>query len=220
MGKSLYRRRRRASTARIRHRPHRHRPAGRCPAGCYGRILRALRSGGQLPRAGRQATAAAQLGSAEHTGGAMTDPLASTPVPQRSGAGSRRRTRCGEPSRAGVEPALQRPRGFTTAGHCAHTARLSAQRSPPRDPRRPELVRPLAAEAVAGLVAETVAAEQGPGLLARVSGAAGNPLFVTELVGALVQEGAVETAGDGRKRRADAAADAAADNLAPAQFPV
>ena len=44
-------------------------------------------------------------------------------------------------------------------------------------------------------MAETVAAEPGPGLLARVSGAAGNPLFVTELVGALVQEGAVETAG-------------------------
>ena len=62
-------------------------------------------------------------------------------------------------------------------------------------------VRPLAAEAVAGLVAETVAAEPGPGLLARISGAAGNPLFVTELVGALVQEGAIETAGE----RAEAA---------------
>ena len=63
-------------------------------------------------------------------------------------------------------------------------------------------VRPLAAEAVAGLVAETVAAEPGPGLLARISGAAGNPLFVTELVGALVQEGAIETAG-GRAEAAE-----------------
>jgi predicted ATPase len=56
-------------------------------------------------------------------------------------------------------------------------------------------VRPLADDAVAGLVAEIVAAEPGPGLLARISGAAGNPLFVTELVGALAQEGGIETAG-------------------------
>ena len=56
-------------------------------------------------------------------------------------------------------------------------------------------VRPLAGDAVAGLLAEMVAAEPGPGLLARISGAAGNPLFVTELVGALAQEGAIETAG-------------------------
>ena len=56
-------------------------------------------------------------------------------------------------------------------------------------------VRPLADDAVAGLVAEMVAAKPGPGLLARISGAAGNPLFVTELVGALAQEGAIETAG-------------------------
>ena len=55
-------------------------------------------------------------------------------------------------------------------------------------------VRPLAGD-LAGLVAEMVAAEPGPGLLARISGAAGNPLFVTELVGALAQEGAIETAG-------------------------
>ena len=59
-------------------------------------------------------------------------------------------------------------------------------------------VRPLAAAAVA----ETVAAEPGPRLLARISGAAGNPLFVTELVGALVQEGAIETAG-GRAEAAE-----------------
>jgi len=55
-------------------------------------------------------------------------------------------------------------------------------------------VRPLADDAVAGLVAEMVATEPGAGLLARVSGAAGNPLFVTELVAALAQEGAIEAA--------------------------
>ena len=56
-------------------------------------------------------------------------------------------------------------------------------------------VRGLTERAVAELVAEAVAAVPGPGLLAGISGAAGNPLFVTELLGALVQEGAIETAG-------------------------
>jgi ferredoxin/transposase-like protein len=42
---------------------------------------------------------------------------------------------------------------------------------------------------------DTRAAEPGPRLLAQVSGAAGNPLFVTELLGALAQEGAITTAG-------------------------
>ena len=56
-------------------------------------------------------------------------------------------------------------------------------------------VRGLTERAVAELVAEAVAAVPGPGLLAGVSGAAGNPLFVTELLGALAQEGAIETAG-------------------------
>jgi len=44
-------------------------------------------------------------------------------------------------------------------------------------------------------VAQAVAAEPGPRLLAEVAGAAGNPLFVTELLGALAQEGAITTAG-------------------------
>ena len=44
-------------------------------------------------------------------------------------------------------------------------------------------------------MAQAVAAEPGPRLLAQVSGAAGNPLFVTELLGALAQEGAIATAG-------------------------
>jgi predicted ATPase len=52
-------------------------------------------------------------------------------------------------------------------------------------------------QAVVGLVAEAVAAEPGPGLLAEVAGAGGNPLFVTELVAARVQEGAIRTV-DGR----------------------
>ena len=58
-------------------------------------------------------------------------------------------------------------------------------------------LRGLAADAVRELVAEAVTAEPGPGLLAEMTGAAGNPLFVTELVAALAQEGAITTA-DGR----------------------
>jgi len=57
------------------------------------------------------------------------------------------------------------------------------------------LLHPLTGEAVTGLVAQAVAAEPGPRLLAEVAGAAGNPLFVTELLGALAQEGAITTAG-------------------------
>ena len=56
-------------------------------------------------------------------------------------------------------------------------------------------VRGLTERAVAELVADAVAAVPGPGLLAGISGAAGNPLFVTELLGALAQEGAIDTAG-------------------------
>jgi DNA-binding CsgD family transcriptional regulator/tetratricopeptide (TPR) repeat protein len=56
-------------------------------------------------------------------------------------------------------------------------------------------LRSLADAAVTELVAEAVAAAPGPGLLARISGAGGNPLFITELVGALLQEGAIETSG-------------------------
>ncbi len=48
---------------------------------------------------------------------------------------------------------------------------------------------PLTGEAVTGLVAQAVAAEPGPRLLAEVAGAAGNPLFVTEVLAALAQEG-------------------------------
>ena len=56
-------------------------------------------------------------------------------------------------------------------------------------------VRGLTEQAVTELVADAVAAVPGPGLLAGISGAAGNPLFVTELLAALAQEGAIKTAG-------------------------
>jgi tetratricopeptide (TPR) repeat protein len=51
----------------------------------------------------------------------------------------------------------------------------------------------LGEQAVAELVADTVAAEPGRKLLAEVAAAGGNPLFVTELLGALLAEGAVQT---------------------------
>jgi predicted ATPase len=54
---------------------------------------------------------------------------------------------------------------------------------------------PLADRAVHELVADTVAADPGPRLLTEIAGAAGNPLFATELLGALIQEGAITTAG-------------------------
>jgi DNA-binding CsgD family transcriptional regulator len=63
-------------------------------------------------------------------------------------------------------------------------------------------LRRLSEQAVAELVAETLDAVPGPGLLAGISGAAGNPLFVTELLAALAQEGAIETAG-GRAEAAE-----------------
>ncbi len=54
---------------------------------------------------------------------------------------------------------------------------------------------PLGAGAVGELVSEMLAAEPGPGLLAEISGAAGNPLFVTELLAALQQDGAIQVMG-------------------------
>jgi predicted ATPase len=53
----------------------------------------------------------------------------------------------------------------------------------------------LPEDAVTDLVAEAVAAAPGPGLLSWISGASGNPLFVTELLAALAQEDAISTAG-------------------------
>src|SRR5215469_11421173 len=62
---------------------------------------------------------------------------------------------------------------------------------------------PLGAGAVGELVADRVSAKPGPGLLTQISGAAGNPLFVTELLAALRQEGAIQVTG-GRAEMAEA----------------
>jgi DNA-binding NarL/FixJ family response regulator len=51
---------------------------------------------------------------------------------------------------------------------------------------------PLADDAVAELVAQLVGAPAGPGLLRLVAGAAGNPMYVTELVNALLRDGSIE----------------------------
>lgn len=60
---------------------------------------------------------------------------------------------------------------------------------------------PLSGGSVGDLVSELLSAEPGPGLLAGISGASGNPLFITELLVALQQEGAIQVSGG----RADAA---------------
>jgi predicted ATPase len=57
-------------------------------------------------------------------------------------------------------------------------------------------------EAVTELVAEAVGAEPGPRLRAEVAAAGGNPLFVTELVAALLHEGAIQVA-DGQAEVAE-----------------
>jgi DNA-binding CsgD family transcriptional regulator/tetratricopeptide (TPR) repeat protein len=51
----------------------------------------------------------------------------------------------------------------------------------------------LADDDVRDVVAELVSATPGPGLLGAVAGAAGNPLFVTELLNAIVQDGSLRT---------------------------
>jgi hypothetical protein len=83
---------------------------------------------------------------------------------------------------------------------------LSAPRSPQLE-RTVEFLRaagaqeltvgPLGENAVVELVAEMVAAEPSRRLLREMTGAGGNPLFVTELVAAVTQEGLLETT-DGR----------------------
>jgi DNA-binding CsgD family transcriptional regulator len=57
--------------------------------------------------------------------------------------------------------------------------------------------------AVHELVADTVAAEPGQLLMKKVAGAGGNPLFVTELLAAITEDGAVSTT-DGHAEVADA----------------
>ena len=63
-------------------------------------------------------------------------------------------------------------------------------------------LRGLDGRAVAELVADAVGAAPGRRLLAGISGAAGNPLFVTELLGALAQEQMI-TIADGQAEVAD-----------------
>jgi DNA-binding CsgD family transcriptional regulator/tetratricopeptide (TPR) repeat protein len=65
----------------------------------------------------------------------------------------------------------------------------------------------LTQDAVSALVSEAVGAEAGSGLLRAIAGAGGNPLFVTELLSAIRQEGLLQTS-DGR-------ADVAARSLPP-----
>ena len=60
--------------------------------------------------------------------------------------------------------------------------------------RRLALTR-LAEDAVRELVADAVAVEPDPELMAEISPAGGNPLFVTELLAALAQDGAITTSG-------------------------
>jgi DNA-binding CsgD family transcriptional regulator len=55
-------------------------------------------------------------------------------------------------------------------------------------------LQPLVPNAVAELVAATVGAAPGTCLLEKISGAAGNPLFVTELLAALAQENLIDIA--------------------------
>ena len=50
---------------------------------------------------------------------------------------------------------------------------------------------PLGAEAVVELLRDILSAQPGPGLLSGVRGAAGNPLFITELTRALESEGSI-----------------------------
>jgi predicted ATPase len=57
---------------------------------------------------------------------------------------------------------------------------------------------PLDAEAVAQVVEQLVRAPPGSGLLRQVAGAGGNPLFVTELVGALQRDGSIQLGPGGR----------------------
>ncbi|MGA8247376.1 MAG: AAA family ATPase [Nocardioides sp.] len=66
----------------------------------------------------------------------------------------------------------------------------------PLEPRRIGL-RQLGEDDVRDLVAELLGADPGPDLLGAVAGAAGNPLFVTELLNAIVQDGGLRTT-DGR----------------------
>ncbi len=58
-------------------------------------------------------------------------------------------------------------------------------------------LQPLTGDAVGRLVAQLVDAEPGPRLLQEADGAGGNPLFISELLGALRQDGSLTTTAEG-----------------------
>ena len=78
----------------------------------------------------------------------------------------------------------------------------------------------LTEQAVADLATDTVAAMPGRGLLAGISGAAGNPLFITEMLGGAGPGGADrDRRRPGRSDAGDPAAHPAADDPAPPELP-
>ncbi|HMH38355.1 MAG TPA: AAA family ATPase, partial [Streptosporangiaceae bacterium] len=82
---------------------------------------------------------------------------------------------------------------FRPSPRSAELDRLAASLAGP--PGRYLSLGGLGAQAVADLTADAVGSAPGQGLQAGLAGAAGNPLFVTEMLAALVQEGMIETAG-------------------------
>jgi len=82
---------------------------------------------------------------------------------------------------------------FRPSPRSAELDRLAASLAGP--PGRYLSLGGLGAQAVADLAADAVGSAPGQGLLAGLAGAAGNPLFVTEMLAALAQEGMIETAG-------------------------
>ena len=82
---------------------------------------------------------------------------------------------------------------FRPSPRSAELDRLAASLAGP--PGRYLSLGGLGAAAVADLAADAMGTAPGQGLLAGLAGAAGNPLFVTEMLAALAQEGMIETAG-------------------------
>ena len=82
---------------------------------------------------------------------------------------------------------------FRPSPRSAELDRLAASLAGP--PGRYLSLGGLGAAAVADLAADAMGTAPGQGLLAGLAGAAGNPLFVTEMLAALAQEGMLETAG-------------------------
>ena len=148
----------------------------------------------------------------------------------RGAAGGRPWTTCSGPTPPACSPLAPWPPAWPTCRWLLVGCRGCS-------PRSPELERTLEVVEAGGRAAPAVgpaaARRRWPSWWARWSppsraggcwprsrGAGGNPLFITELVGALVQEGAIQVS-DGRAEVAEPtpAADPAADHPAPAQPP-